>query len=67
METHIAFGDARIVSNAKDTHIILEKQQMKVTTPEGNKAGIVKAVCRFINCKDVVDYEVGTVGCLYPI
>ena len=35
---------------------------MKVTTPEGNKAGIVKAVC-----KDVVDYEVGTVGCRYPI
>lgn len=39
---------------------------MKITTPEGNKAGIVKAVCRFINCKDVVDYEVGTVGRRYP-
>ena len=57
---------SRIASIGKDTHITLGKQQMKVTTPEGNKAGIVKAVCRFINCKDVVDYEVGTVGRRYP-
>ena len=59
--------DTPIASTVKHTHIILGKQQMKVTTPEGNKAGIVKAVCRFINCKDVVDYEVGTVGRLYPL
>lgn len=35
---------------------------MKVTIPEGNKAGIVKAICRFINYKEEMDYQVGTVG-----
>lgn len=39
---------------------------MKVTILEGNKAGVVKAICRFVNCKDVVDYEFGTVDLPSP-
>ena len=42
------------------------KRTMKVTILEGNKAGVVKAICRFVNCKDVVDYEIGTVALPSP-